>query len=246
MNEELYLCFDIETIPLPWESFSESQQEFLLRRAETEADQDQRKAEMALSPMTAQAVCIGLQLMRKADDNSWEMIKKAAFSCDSSLTGENSSTLTLSTGDPCFLSSEEKLIQDFWRILKKYNNATLVSFNGRGFDAPFLMLRSAIKKIRPSRNLMAGTKFNYPQHVDLIDELTFYNPSSIGATKRFNFDFYARAFGLTSPKSEGIDGSKVNEFYQQGRIAEIAEYCMRDVATTWKLFLIWKEFLSWK
>jgi predicted PolB exonuclease-like 3'-5' exonuclease len=80
-------------------------------------------------------------------------------------------------------------------------------------------------------------------HIDLIDELTFYNPTYYGATKRFNFDFYARAFGLDSPKSEGIDGSKVKEYYNEGKVLEIAEYCLRDVSTTWELFLIWNKYL---
>ncbi|MBI5325074.1 MAG: 3'-5' exonuclease, partial [Ignavibacteriae bacterium] len=80
---------------------------------------------------------------------------------------------------------------------------------------------------------------------DLLDELTFYSPGPYGATKRFNFDFYTREFGITSPKSAGIDGSKVSEFYNEGKILDIAEYCLRDVTATWELFLKWKEFLKW-
>jgi hypothetical protein len=91
---------------------------------------------------------------------------------------------------------------------------------------------------------MSGTKFNYGYHTDLIDELTFYTPSSYGATKRFNFDFYTRAFGLVSPKSDGIDGSKVKDYFIEGKKNEIAEYCLRDVVATWELFLIWKERLK--
>ena len=150
----------------------------------------------------------------------------------------------LQTGDPCLIWNEKQLLEKFWSILKKYHNAHLISFNGRNFDAPFIMLRSALLKVRPYRNLMSGTKFNYPQHTDLIDELTFYNPSQYGATRRFNFDFYTRAFGIKSPKSQDIDGSKVSEYFAQGRISEIAEYCLRDVTATWELFLLWKEYLK--
>jgi predicted PolB exonuclease-like 3'-5' exonuclease len=81
-------------------------------------------------------------------------------------------------------------------------------------------------------------------HTDLIDELCFYSPSSYGATKRFNFDFYTRAFGIPSPKGEGIDGSKVSEFFAAGRIAEISEYCLRDVTATWELYKKWIEYLK--
>ena len=91
---------------------------------------------------------------------------------------------------------------------------------------------------------MSGTKFTYPLHTDLIDELTFYNPGAYGATRRFNFDFYTRAFGIKSPKSEGVDGSKVAEYFKAGRIEEIAEYCLRDVKATWELYEIWTKYLN--
>lgn len=243
MAEEQYLVFDIETIPLPYEEFSESQQEYILRRAETEEEKEKKLAEMALSPLTARCVCIGLQLMRSTPDGAWEINNRAAFSVDDKLKDDETNTVQLTNGDKCILSTEKKLLEDFWRILRKYDSAQLISFNGRNFDAPFLMLRSALYGLRPSRNLMAGTKFNYPMHIDLIDELTFFNPSAYGATRRFNFDFYTRAFGISSPKSEGIDGSMVGEFFNEGRIAEISEYCLRDVTATWELFLKWRDLL---
>ena len=90
---------------------------------------------------------------------------------------------------------------------------------------------------------MTGTRFNYPLHTDLIDELTFYSVSAYGATRRFNFDFFARAYGIHSPKADGIDGSKVPEFFHNGKILEIAQYCLRDVKATWDLFKIWNEYL---
>jgi len=91
---------------------------------------------------------------------------------------------------------------------------------------------------------MNGTKWNYPGHTDLIDELSFYNPSPYSASKRFNFDFYTRAFGITSPKSEGVDGSMVSELYKKGDIATISDYCLRDINATWELFLVWQKYLK--
>ncbi len=241
---EQFLIFDIETVPQPWEDFSESQQEYILRRAATEEEKQQKLAEMALSPMTAQVVCIGLQLMEGSDEEGWEQINRAAFSVDNGMVGNELVEEKLESGDPCMLSNEETMLNNFWKTLKKYNRCQLVSFNGRNFDAPFLMLRSALKGIRPSRNLMQGTKFNYSMHIDLIDELTFYNPSPFSASKRFNFDFYTRAFGIKSPKGEGIDGSLVPKFFAEGKIMEISEYCMRDITATWELFLKWRELLK--
>jgi len=240
-----YLTYDLETIPRDYESFSESQQEYLVRNAKDSDEVEKKKAEMALSPFTAMIVVIGMQITEI--DNEGEINStKYAYILDTSKDDDDVEEGELQTGTPFKKMNEVTMLKSFWDIFTKdkYKKAHLITFNGRNFDAPFLMLRSALLGIKPSRNLMQGTKFNYSLHTDLIDELSFYSPSTYGATKRFNFDFYAREFGLTSPKSEGIDGSKVKDFYLEGKIDEIAEYCIRDVTTTWDLFMIWRERLK--
>jgi DNA polymerase elongation subunit (family B) len=240
---ERYLAFDIETASLDFDSFSESQQEYLIRGAVSDEEIEQKKFMMGLSPFTAQVVCIGLQLMEGQGDE-YEVKNETAFSTLPDYSGEEGKEIDLESGKRCLIYSERGLLEQFWKIVAKYSDATLISFNGRSFDIPFLMLRSALLKIRPSRNLMSGTKWNYPGHVDLIDELSFYNPSPYSASKRFNFDFYTRAFGLTSPKSKGVDGSMVTELFTAGDIATISDYCLRDINATWELFLVWKKYLK--
>lgn len=240
-----YLIYDLETSPRPYDSFSESQQEYIVRGAGTEEEKSKKHSEMALSPLTGKIVCIGLQLMETMDDGSYKLKKKKAFAVEESISEPRKEHLE--SGSECEINSEPEIIKSFWGIFneEKYKNVHLITFNGRNFDAPFLMLRSAILGLKPTRNLMAGTKFTYPLHTDLLDELTFFSPGPYGATKRFNFDFYTREFGITSPKGGGIDGSKVSEFYKEGKILDIAEYCLRDITATWELFLKWKEYLRW-
>jgi hypothetical protein len=75
--------------------------------------------------------------------------------------------------------------------------------------------------------------------------LTFYGVSGReGAARRFNLDFYCKAFGIESPKSHGITGRDVNSLLVEGRFREIAEYCLRDVRATVTLFQIWRERLA--
>ncbi len=254
-----YIVFDIETSSLPFDSFSESQQEYLLRYAKDDEEVERKKAEMGLSPLTAQVVCIGMvRISSEAAASEFKTESRIALCShptnDKPIeSGEINLFVQSDKGNfkvyehdetVFFLSEEKWVVEKFWSVLSKYRDATLISFNGRNFDAPFLMLRSALLGLRPSRNLMDGTRFNYSRHVDLLDELTFYNGSPYGATRRFNFDFYARAFGLVSPKAEGIDGSKVSEYFRSGKIYSIAKYCMRDVAATFELFKIWNEYLN--
>ena len=42
----------------------------------------------------------------------------------------------------------------------------------------------------------------------------------------------ALALGVPSPKDEGIDGSQVAQFFADGKVNDILEYCKRDVQTT--------------
>src|SRR5260370_765631 len=121
----------------------------------------------------------------------------------------------------------------------------IVTFNGRGFDVPFLYLRSALLNVPVTRKNWLGYRFGTEPHCDLAEQLTFYGVSGReGAARRFNLDFYCKAFGVESPKSHGVTGMDVNDLLAAGKYREIAEYCLRDVRATVLLYQIWKERLS--
>lgn len=237
-----YLVFDLETVGHSAENFDDVQIEYLLRGASTEEEREKKIGEFALSPLTGRIVCIGMQMMTREGDE-WQA-KRVAYSVDPSMEdGAPTRHEELPSGSTWYLSSERTMLENFWKLLNHHRGITLVSFNGRNFDAPWLMLRSAVLGIRPSKNLMDGTRFNYSGHIDLLDRLTFFQGSGSGATRRFNFDFYAKSFGITSPKAEGVDGSMVGDLFQEGKHATIAEYCLRDVTATWDLFVTWDHLL---
>ena len=195
-----YFIYDIETAALPFENFSESQQEYLLRGAKNDEEVAKKKAEMALSPMTSQVATIGLKIIEIDDEGQENILKTGALMFNPNII-EDEVILDKETdsegNEISFHQSDEKdVLQGFWNLLAHYKNSTLITFNGRIFDAPFLMLRSALLEIMPTRNLMDGTKFNYPLLIDLLDELTFFTQTQYGATRRFNFDFHTQAFGL--------------------------------------------------
>lgn len=239
-----FLIFDIETGPIDWNNFSDSQKEYWLRGTTNEQEVESRMFMRSLTPMTGKILCIGLMIVEK-DETGWNVLKRGALSLNPQDIKTTEITNELLIDEiKMQLSNEKRLLEDFWKILQYYKQPTLVTFNGRNFDIPFVMLRSAIHRIRPPFNLMLGTKFNYPNHIDLIDELTYYSGSQWGATKKFNFDFYAHTFGITSPKSQGVDGSKVHNMFAEGKIKEISEYCLRDVQATFELFLFWNDYLN--
>jgi len=225
------IIFDIETCAYPFESLSESQQEYLLRYSEKETE-DERKSQkrdeairyLSLYPLTAKVIAVGIYHVEK---------EKTFVYYESN---EHEEWMNEEKNISYKGLSEKEMIQSFWRILDFTDQ--VITFNGRNFDIPFLMIRSAILEIRPTKNLM-GKRFDSSNHIDLLEQFTFY-----GTTRKFNLDFYCHAFGVASPKSKGISGMEVKNLYEAGRIKDIAVYCAEDVNATSKLYKIWNEYLN--
>jgi DNA polymerase elongation subunit (family B) len=225
------IVFDIETCSYPFESLTESQQEYLLRYAEKEKTEELRneKREEAirftsLYPFTARVVAIGI----------FDVEKEKSFVYYNDESGEEWSSEEKKIqykGVP-----EQEMIKSFWRIIDVTDQ--VITFNGRNFDVPFLMLRSALLKIKPAKNLV-GKRYDSSLHIDLLEQLTFF-----GLTRKFNLDFYCHAFGIESPKSKGISGMDVKNLYEAGRVKDIAVYCGEDIFATYQLYRIWNEFLN--
>jgi len=232
------LVFDIETSALPLGAFDEAQQEYLFRDAakiEDETLRLQRRAELErllnLWPLTARVVCIA---MLNADTSKGKVL----------FTAEDHEEAAGETGPVEFTAcmDEAELLSGFWDVARHYES--VVTFNGRGFDVPFLYMRSALLKVPISRKDWLGYRFQCDPHCDLADQLTFYGGSREGAARRFNLDFYCKAFGIESPKSHGITGMDVNQLLTERRYREIAEYCLRDVQATVLLYHIWRDRLA--
>lgn len=232
------LVFDIETSSLPLENFDEAQQEYLFREAEKIADESTREAKRAeirmqfnLWPFTAQVVCIA---MLNAETSRGQVLFTAAEFEPEGDTGPVEFV-------PC--DDEAELLTAFWDVAKHYD--TIVTFNGRGFDVPFIYLRSAILNVPISRKDWLGYRFQTDPHCDLAEQFTFYSVSGRdGAARRFNLDFYCKAFGIESPKSHGVSGMDVNRLLAEGKQRDIAEYCLRDVRATVLLYQVWKNRLA--
>jgi hypothetical protein len=130
------------------------------------------------------------------------------------------------TIDPCPAwlrpMSEPQLLRSFWALASKAG--TVVTFNGRGFDLPFLITRSLIHGI-PARVDLVSQRYALRPHLDLFELLT---QRGRGPSK---LDVVCWALGIESPK-EVMDGSMVAPAYERGEIVKIAEYNAHDVRAT--------------
>lgn len=220
------VVFDIETLAFPFDNFDNVQQEYLLKFADTEEKKEQALLQLNLYAPTARIIAIG---MLNPDTNAGKVFYQS----------DVQEEFTSDDGKIGYVSGTEKdILVWFWDAIKYYDQ--FITFNGRTFDCPFVMLRSAIAGVVPTRNLVPY-RYETTTHCDLLDQLSFY-----GAVKKFNLDFYCKAFGIKSPKSEGITGLDLGKLFNEKRFRDIARYCIGDVQAEAELFNLWNKFLNIK
>ena len=216
------IIFDIETIPQDFESLDEAQKYYLLKTSETDDEKAKTKDQMALWAPTNKIVAIGMLCV--------ETGKGAMYYQDKEKKEFEENDIKYWSGD------EKEILEKFWAAIAHANK--FVTFNGRGFDCPVLMLRSAMLKVKPSKNLMPY-RYSADQHIDLLEQLTFYN-----SVRKFNLDFYCKAFGIQSPKSSGVTGHDVAPLFKSGEFEKIARYCAGDLQATRELYLRWQDYIK--
>jgi DNA polymerase elongation subunit (family B) len=233
------LVFDIETIGEDFDALDETTKSVLTRWIAKENDGDEEayvaaltelKDGLGFSPLTGEIVAIGVLDCAKDRGAVYYQSpgKKAAESEEGGIRYRP--------------MREKEMLENFWNGCKEYNE--FVTFNGRGFDVPFLMVRSAVHGIRPSKDLLSNRYLSLQRdsakHVDLLDQLTFY-----GAVWKSKgpLHLWTRAFGIESPKAGGVTGDDVGRLFKEGRFFDIARYNVGDLRATKALYERWRDYL---
>jgi predicted PolB exonuclease-like 3'-5' exonuclease len=206
---------------MPWEEHDSYVREYLIKGMnEAEAEEEKRRG--ALSPFTGRIVAIGV------------VNAETGRSCAMYEVPGQTEVITVKDGNRTMISgTERQILEKFWEFLDKDDR--FISFNGRQFDGPFLMIRSAILGLPPKRDLV-GNRYRFHPNCDLREVLNFngtINPRQM----RFNLDLACKSFGIASSKTDGMDGRAVETLYRAGRHEDIALYCLEDVRATCELYL---------
>lgn len=216
------IIIDIETARFDFDLFDKTTQEYLMKYANTEEEEIKVIESLSFYPLTGEVVAIG---MLNPDTNRGVVYFQSKS--DNAIFEEDG--VLFESG------SEAEILSKFWSVVNKYEK--IITFNGRMFDAPFLIIRSAVHRIKATRNLLPSRYSE--EHIDLLDRLTFYGSMK----RRFNLDTWCKTFGIQSPKSEDINGYMVSDMFKNGNVEEIARYCVKDLRATKDLFLIWEEYI---
>lgn len=232
------LIFDIETVGEDFAALDETTRENLTRWIKRESKSDAEYEEalseleegLGFSPLTGQIVAIGVL---DAEREKAAVYYQPADASDTDFEEADCKYEPL---------SEKEMLQKFWDIATKYD--AFVTFNGRSFDVPFMMVRGAVHGIKPTKNLLANRYLQYqPQnakHVDLLDQLSFY-----GAMRRKgSLHLWTRCFGIESPKAQGVTGDDVRGLFKEGKYKEIAKYNARDLRATLELYRKYRDYFT--
>ena len=223
------LIVDIETAAFPFDSFDETQQDYLTYFANDAESEEKEKEKLALWGLTTEIVAIGL----------WDLEREKGTVLYQHPEGEPGQS---SDGRVKFYPVDEtEMLQRFWRGVGYYQQ--FVTFNGRRFDYPFLLHRSAIRNVQANRFFVQQflkSRYNSRPHCDLLDQLSFHGAFS----RRFSLDFYCKSFGIESPKEQGMNGKDVTPYFRDGRYRDIAEYCVLDLIATAELYKRWHNTID--
>lgn len=129
----------------------------------------------------------------------------------------------------------ENIVRDFWNLIEgEYNDASFVTFNGRGFDFPLMELMAYRYGVPAKRHFKDkfASRFRFgTKHIDLHDWLSNY-----GAIKMHGgLNLLAKVIG--KPGKIEMSGDDVYDLYKAGMLTQIQEYCVSDVLDTYFVFL---------
>ena len=232
------LIFDIETVGEDFDALDKATRENLTRwiRRESANEEEYKlaledlKNGLGFSPLTGRIVAIGALDCHK---NEGAVYYQAPGQRNAERKEEGITFKQM---------TEQEMIRKFWELAARYQ--VFITFNGRAFDVPFLMIRSAVNGVRPAKDLMRGRYLyqNSPEalHIDLAEQLSFY-----GAVRRKgSLHLWSRAFGIQSPKSGGVTGDDVGPLFRRGRFFDIAKYNAGDLRATRELYVKWEQYLQ--
>lgn len=202
------LVFDIETVPFKDEDYSDTQKEYI-----------QRKLNSLLVRNPTADIKAETGKIKGTDPYLSRVVCIGLYY---PITGVRKAL----TND----ADEREILESFWKEITGYSGL-FISYNGVRFDVPYIIKRSMKYGLKPTNtSFLFYTKFDpMPPHFDAMLQLC-------GRDGSYSLKQACDFFGIPSPKDGAVTSSNVAEAFYGGRIKEVAEYCLRDLDSTYQLY----------
>lgn len=218
-----YTCvFDCETIPDTL-ALARTMPEQMLKTA---SDKEGKIDDRALSILACEA-------QKQSSGSSFLPVLYHKVVCISAVLLENGKFVKVNTIEG---KDEHEIIANFLGFIENHS-PRLVSYNGRGFDLPMLMIRAMKYNLQAPRYFNTNDKWcNYRSRydgawaLDLLDHI-----SDFRAVSGLKLDTLCAMLGM--PGKYDVHGDQVLELYYAGELEKIKEYCESDTLNTYWLFL---------
>lgn len=122
--------------------------------------------------------------------------------------------------------TEAGTLKKFWGIAK--DTDLFIGHNIMEFDLRFILKRSIINKVKPTRGLSFARYRNAP----IYDTMREWDCWGFGMT---SLDKLSKILGFETSKGE-MNGGKVTEAFRNGEKDKICEYCKQDVRLTRQVY----------
>jgi len=214
------MVFDIETVGKKFEELDEVEQDYLLNNLEKATeDKEEAKTKTGLYSIFGKVCAIG----------AFNPGTKKGIVL---LIGENELVPEKENYSYKIFETEKELLTEFWKIAKEYE--LFVTYNGDGFDFPYLLIRSGINRVKVPFEIK---KWGSDKFIDLQKKI-------LQGNRPFKLEILCKEFGVENPKEAGVHGGDVNQLFDNKDFQKIADYVARDAYSTTELYLIWKEYMS--
>lgn len=124
-------------------------------------------------------------------------------------------------------NDEPSLLRSFWSLVRDYSALPLIGYNLLGFDIPFIVLRSMVHGVQPSRKLSMA-RFRTDEVFDMMMWLANWDLRQV-----LKLDVACTLLGIENPLP-GVDGSQVEDMSEK----ELAKYGTAEID---KLFALYQR-----
>jgi len=164
------------------------------------------------------------EIKKYADDPIPNAVKMIPECCE---------VIAVGFGDTVFTGTEEQILKDLWDTWDSVNDKPY-GWRLATFDIPVLLAASALRGVKPSREVQLGSRYHYEGFVDM-------------ATKR-GWDGKLRDICLATGFQRDADdplgtGAAVARAYAEGRMRDIIDHCAIDLERCEHIYQLYKEVL---